>query len=181
MQQGIAQLEQLFSSSKGDDKVLKQLEQELRYRQVPRAVALLAEVQAALYAAKQPFGQTLAPRAAAAPLAQPPESTVASVAPIPPVNPRPVPVFAPLPATNGAAPTPTASDAMGVDEAYKVLKATPGSPWESIEKARRELVQLAHPEQLASLGAEKRARLQAEAKRVNTAYALLRKARSEGP
>lgn len=49
MQHGVGQLEQLFAASKADAKVLKQLENELRYRQVPRAVALLAEVQSALY------------------------------------------------------------------------------------------------------------------------------------
>ena len=49
MQHGVGQLEELFSKSKADTKVLKQLEHELQYRQVPRAIALLAEVQAAMY------------------------------------------------------------------------------------------------------------------------------------
>jgi DnaJ-domain-containing protein 1 len=63
---------------------------------------------------------------------------------------------------------------MGVDEAYKALKATPGSAWESIEQTRRQLVQQAHPDCLASMGAEKRAQVQAAARRVNAAYAVLR-------
>jgi len=49
MQHGVGQLEEMFAKGKADAKVLKQLENELQYRQVPRAVALLAEVQAAMY------------------------------------------------------------------------------------------------------------------------------------
>ena len=45
MQRGIGDLETLFAKSKTDVEVLKQLKQELQYRQVPRAVALLADVQ----------------------------------------------------------------------------------------------------------------------------------------
>ena len=48
MQHGVGQLEEMFAKGKADAKVLKQLEHELQYRQVPRAVALLAEVQAAM-------------------------------------------------------------------------------------------------------------------------------------
>lgn len=43
---GVVQLEELFSKSKENQKVLKQLEYELKFRQVPRAMALIAEVQA---------------------------------------------------------------------------------------------------------------------------------------
>ena len=46
MQHGVGQLEEMFAKGKSDPKVLKNLELELQYRQVPRAVALLAEVQA---------------------------------------------------------------------------------------------------------------------------------------
>jgi hypothetical protein len=48
MQHGIGQLETLFASSKVNLKVLKQLEHELQFRQVPRALALLEQVQAAI-------------------------------------------------------------------------------------------------------------------------------------
>lgn len=54
IQLGVGSLEALFAKSKVDVdvdvdvEVLKQLEHELQYRQVPRAVALLAEVQAAM-------------------------------------------------------------------------------------------------------------------------------------
>src|SRR5258705_1847075 len=45
---GVAQLEELFARSKTDWQALKQLEHELQFRQVPRAVALLIEVRAAM-------------------------------------------------------------------------------------------------------------------------------------
>jgi hypothetical protein len=51
MQYGVGQLEEMFAKGKADPKVLKQLEHELKYRQVPRAVALLAEVLAAIHGA----------------------------------------------------------------------------------------------------------------------------------
>ncbi|MEZ5485726.1 MAG: hypothetical protein R3F01_11290 [Lysobacteraceae bacterium] len=43
----IGQLEELFAKSKNDCKALRQLEDELQHRQVPRAVSLLEEVKAA--------------------------------------------------------------------------------------------------------------------------------------
>jgi len=58
-----------------------------------------------------------------------------------------------------------------------VLKATPGSPWVSIEQTRRLLVQQAHPERVAAMSPDKRARVQAEARLANAAYALLRQVR----
>ena len=59
MQQGVAQLEALFAASRGDLRVLKQLEDELTHRQVPRAVALLAEVQKAIRGAGPPSPEVL--------------------------------------------------------------------------------------------------------------------------
>ena len=46
MQLGVGELEALFAKSKADVEALKQLVDELQYRQVPRAVALLARVKA---------------------------------------------------------------------------------------------------------------------------------------
>ena len=48
MRQNIAQLEALFETLRGDPGTLRQLEHELQNRHVPRAVTLLAEVQAAM-------------------------------------------------------------------------------------------------------------------------------------
>ena len=67
---------------------------------------------------------------------------------------------------------------MPVDEAYKMLKATPASTWDSIEQIRRLLIQQSHPSRVASLSAARRAQVQAEAKRVNAAYAVLGNARA---
>ena len=62
---------------------------------------------------------------------------------------------------------------MPVEDAYKLLKATAGSTWESIEQTRRQLVQQAHPSRVKSLSPERRASALAEARRVNAAYEAL--------
>jgi len=185
MQHGVAQLEQLFAKSKADPKVLKQLEHELQYRQVPRAVALLAEVQAATYLA------TPATLPAPSPLMTPanfpvrqPDLWERSRVPSEPLPPMAVQPQQAVPPTRTLVPPPTpdshphTAPAMSVEEAYKVLKATPGSAWESIEQNRRHLVQQGHPERLAWMSVEERARIQTEARRVNAAYAVLSRQRT---
>lgn len=192
MRHSIVELEQLFSFAKGDIKTLQALEDELKHRNVPRAVALLDKVQRALRAAKPTSKPPEAPEPAPNPTgsganpqgalwgeepkrapktvvvtkvsqpAKPPLEAVPAQQPIkppaPPVQPtKPVEVVPP----------------MSADEAYKVLKATPGSTWEAIEQTRRQLVQLAHPEKVAGLSPERRAQVQADAKRANAAYAVL--------
>ena len=89
MQHGVGQLEEMFAKSRADQRVLKQLEHELQYRQVPRAVALLAEVQAAMY------GLSPAPA---------PPPAVKSPAPPPAPAPQPSIWDAPAPAALPAAP-----------------------------------------------------------------------------
>ena len=63
--------------------------------------------------------------------------------------------------------------AMTVEAAYACLKAAPASSWESIEQARREMVQLAHPERLVALSEDESLRAQASARRANAAYDLI--------
>lgn len=190
MQHGVVQLEEMFTKGKADPKVLKQLENELRYRQVPRAVALLAEVQAAMYggavAPEVPTASTPTPtpirvteptfipqqpglweRPAAPPLLAPPP-----VVPVRTVTTAAKPLEPP-PAAEPASPTP----AMPLDDAYKLLKATTGTTWESIEQTRRTLVEQSHPSRWKTLSAEKRTQGLAEARRVNAAYAALSQAR----
>lgn len=184
MQHGVGQLEEMFAKSRADQRVLKQLEHELQYRQVPRALALLAEVQAAMY------GLSPAPA---------PTSAIKSPAPPPATAPQPSLWDAPAPAARPAAPTPPAvaasvalrpavagaparpatppSPVMPLDDAYKLLKATPGSTWEFIEQTRRLLVQASHPEKARTLPEARRSQALAEAKRVNEAYAALSLAR----
>ena len=72
MQHGVGQLEEMFAKGKSDPNVLKLLEHELQYRQVPRAIALLAEVQGAMY------GGAVAPQV---PTAPPPPARAPAPAP----------------------------------------------------------------------------------------------------
>lgn len=185
IQHGVGQLEDLFTKSKSDPRVLKRLEHELKYRQVPRAVALLAEVRAAMYGlSPTPAPDTNAPAPPRAPAPQPSlrdtQPPVARhAAPSPPVvdvPAAPQPVAAAALATPATAPVP----AIPLEDAYKLLKATSGSTWESIEQTRRLLVEASHPERLRSLPEGKRTQALAEAKRVNDAYAALSLARCAG-
>jgi hypothetical protein len=192
MQHGVGQLEEMFAKGKLDPKVLKQLENELQYRQVPRAVVLLADVQAAMYGGtpavpQPPTASAPPPARVLAPAAVPQQPGLWERPAAPPVTaPRPVaPVGTvtsaakppePPPATRPASPTPD----MALDDAYKVLKATPGATWESIEQTRRTLVQQSHPSRWKTLSAEKRAQTLTEARRVNSAYAALSQARCGG-
>lgn len=190
MQHGVGQMEELFTRSKSDSKVLKQLEHELQHRQVPRAVALLADVQAAIYELSQALAPTSAvrspapplapvpqpslrdtPTPAARPAAPPPPAVAASVAPPPAMAAAPVrPVI----------PSSPVMPVMPLDDAYELLEATPNSTWESIEQTRRLLVQASHPEKVRALPKARHSQVLAEAKRVNEAYAALSLARCAG-
>ena len=191
MQHGVGQLEELFSKSKADTKVLKQLEHELQYRQVPRAIALLAEVQAAMYGGAAASPPATSPTPARTPPTDsnskqpdlwgcPPTAPVAAPAAAPIATDRTVTCTAkppePAPATKPADPAPV----MPLEDAYRVLKATPGATWESLEQTRRTLVLESHPSRLKFLGAGRRAHALAEATRVNAAYAALSRARCGG-
>ena len=138
--------------------MLKQLENELQYRQVPRAVALLAEVQAAMYGGAPDAFAAFPGPVTTEPLFPPDpqtgQPTTTSVIPTrePPPNvlPRPATVLAASPKP----PSPLTA-VVSVDDAYRLLKATPTSTWESIEQTRRQMVQQAHPSRVASLSQEK--------------------------
>lgn len=186
MQYGVGQLEEMFIKGKADPKVLKQLESELQHRQVPRAVALLADVQAAMHggaSAPQPVGVPASPpERAPAPVAKQPDlwenpATPHDVAPLLTTPVRTATPAVQLPELPPAAKPSSAMPVMPLDDAYKALKATPGSTWESIEQTRCTLVQQSHPSRSKSLSAEKRAQVLAEASRVNAAYATLSRAR----
>jgi hypothetical protein len=188
MQHGVGQLEELFAKSQTDQQVLKQLEHELQYRQVPRAVALLAEVQAARYglapAATQPVPKAPAPVA----VVPPPQPSLWDAQPLPairPAAPPPTVIAAPVAARSALAPAPARAatppaPVMPLEDAYKLLKATPGSTWEAIEQTRRLLVQTSHPETLRNHSESKRSQALEEANRVNAAYAALSQARCAG-
>jgi hypothetical protein len=65
-----------------------------------------------------------------------------------------------------------------VEDAYALFGANPLTPWEIIETERRRLIQQYHPDKVAALGLKLRALAELEAKRINTAYDLLRRSRS---
>ena len=187
MQLGIDQLEEMFAKGKANAKLLKQLEHELQYRHVPRAVALLTEVQAAgcsMAATSQaPSVPASPPVAATGPISQQPDlwGRLATA----PVVPAPAPVRTVAPAVRPLEPRTVASSiisppAMPLEEAYKVLNAATGATWESIEQTRRRLVHQSHPSRWKALSTEKRAQALAEAKRVNAAYAALSQTRCGG-
>lgn len=187
MQHGVGQLEEMFAKGKSDAKLLQQLEQELLYRHVPRAIALLAEVQAAMSdGAAEPQTPTVPmspPARATTPISQQPD--LRGLPATPPAVPTPAPIRTvapvvipqePQPVAKSPAPSPT----MLVEDAYKVLKVTPGATWESIEQMRCTLVHQSHPSRWEALSADKRAQALTEAKRVNAAYVALSQARYNG-
>ena len=187
MPHGVDQLEEMFAKSKGDATLLKQLENELQYRKVPRAIVLLAEVQAAMYgetAAQQSVGMP-APTPAPTPAHLPQQPGLSERPSIPPVvaPPATTPGHTVTPAVQPPKSPPAKSSnstpTMPLDEAYKILKASPGATWDSIEQTRRTLVSQSHPSRWEALSSETRFQLLAEAKRINEAYVVLSQVRSD--
>lgn len=171
MQLGIAELESLFSKSKADTVVLKQLDQELQHRKTQRAVALLADVRKCLSAdVRDVSARPVEPAATATPMRQLEFDQQPVVAPtfLPADRPKPIPTRA----ASVAAST-TLVPSIGAEEACRILRVTLGSPWEVIEKSRRDLVQQAYPASLVSMSAERRGKELDAAKRANAAYAVL--------
>jgi len=194
MRLGIGALEDMFSSSKGDAKVLRQLENELQHRQVPRAVALLVEVQLAMKGVASsalprvqdelPLEPLAAP--AAVPVLPPPERPAATAAVVDAAVTRPAPLSAaqrvhPL----VAAPVPLARverasiPAVSLDDACKLLKVTLGAPWQQVELSRRKLVLLSHPRHVIGMTPDRQEAVRDEARRVNAAYLVLSAARTK--
>lgn len=197
MQLGIGALEEMFATSKTDAKVLKQLENELQHRQVPRAVVLLDQVQWAMKRVPSsvlPTGQDELPlELPAAPAAVPIQPRPApvrgapavvatvSVSQPPPLRasqqaspsaPRPIPQHQVLVEHE---PMPVVS----LDEACKLLKVTLASSWQEVELSRRKLVLLSHPQHLEGMTPERQEVARVEARRVNSAYAVLSAARAK--
>lgn len=187
MQNGISQLEALFASSMDDVKVLKKLQEELRHRQVPRAVVLAEKVEKALGGTKAPLdqntaapsGRTIVQIPTTTPMVHQPDlwknpngATRVQVPPAPVVR-TPAPDAAALSKPSLA----DTASMMSLDDAYKTLKVTAGSTWETIELARRQTVQRAHPTAIGNLDIEQRREAQASARRANDAYAVLRASR----
>lgn len=62
-------------------------------------------------------------------------------------------------------------------DAYELFHADKGTAWEEIELTRRKLIQQYHPDKVAALGPKLRELAEVEGKRINIAFALLRKDR----
>jgi len=176
MQHGIGQLEAMFASMSGDTKVLKQLENELSYRQVPRAYALAEKVAMALRTGEP--AKPANPLAAASPPKQTEGDLFNEVAepPVPVVLRSKVPPVLEPPASP-AQPRPVSSTepqfAVSADEAYRLLNVTPATAWEQVELSRQRLVNQAHPALLAKMSPERQTQATLDARRINAAYAVL--------
>ena len=179
MQFGVGNLEALFAKSKTDANALRKLEHELQYRQVPRAVALLAEVQAAISGITPGALAPVPPESSRPPAPQQtglmqrtatPATGSVTLPIVTPQQGKPIKPPAPLDVPKTLPPT---QSVMPVDDAYKLLKATTSSTWESIEQNRRQMVMNSSPLITRSMSEERRSQLLAQAKLVNAAYAVL--------
>ena len=168
IQRGVGQLEEMFVKGRSDPELLKQLVHELQFRQVPRAVALMTEVRSAMDAiATAPPSSPGASVPRTVKGSQQPELWSSQVDGIT-SGPTKAGDF-----NQENAPRPAAPLDMSLEEACKALRTTPGATWESIEQMRRQLVQQASPIRTTTMSEDKRSQLQAEARRVNAAYATL--------
>ena len=164
----IVELEDLYAAKRTDADTLNALMAELQFRNVPRAIALLAKVKAAL------SGETPLTPSAQPELFTPSSLPLAS--PLPPPQP-PAGIFPkPIPKSLGREPE---APTMALDEAYKILRVTAGSPWEQVEQARAMIVQRSHPDSILEVSPEKRSATIAEARLANAAYVALQRARSQ--
>jgi hypothetical protein len=175
----ISDLEEMFAERPADSALLDRLQHELKYRQTPRAAALFRKVKAAVSRAEKEAPSCV----------QLPEQSTTSTPCITCGPPRgagaePLPLMFPAQdpprepsqsLTGGQVCIPTE-----VSQAYALLKISPGSSWESVESARRKLVQQASPTCTLSMSVGDRERLNKQAGLVNAAYALLAKQRWNG-
>jgi len=184
MQHGIGQLEVMFATMTGDTKVLKQLQHELSYRQVPRAYALAEKVAMALRVG-EPAKPAIVPAVPPKPRQVDDDLFGEAAEPAVPVFLRPKdsavgePTSSPSPAQPRQVPSTEPQFAISADEAYRLLNVTPTTTWEQVEQARQRLVNQAHPAVLAKLSPERQAQVTLDARRVNAAYAVLAARRLE--
>lgn len=152
IQKRIDELEAKFDAEQGDADALRSLENELAFRYVPRATALLAKVKRVL------AGGTV-PSAPKQDELFTHKAPIAVQVPLLPVKPTPsLELVA----------------SMSIEEACKVLRVTVGESWEVIENARREIVDRAHPAKLNTLKDSQRITVMRDSTRANAAYAVLR-------
>ncbi|MEY4749631.1 MAG: hypothetical protein RIQ60_1845 [Pseudomonadota bacterium] len=189
----IGDLEEMFASAAGKPDVLRQLEHELQFRQVPRALTLLDKVQRSKAAAVA--GRPVEPLAPATPVATPEKPAEAPVQNAAPpavqlslistpalsVQPERRPLISALTSTSTPAQPPRPGvpaparpvpPAMSLADACRLLNVAPGASWETIERARREAVQKSSPLGTGTSDAHRGPAL-AAARLANSAYAAL--------
>lgn len=200
IQKTIVELQALFEASKNNPVELKKLATELSHRKVPKAIALAKKVADVLSGsrAEETKNDTEATRQSA-PL--PPEDPVINCQGCgqklriklssefreyncPSCKSKfhasfsrgVLSVVFVKSAANGAG-SKTDDAPLTLKDAYKLFDADETSPWELIEFTRRRLIQQYHPDKVATLGSKLREVAEAEGKRINVAYGLLRKAK----
>lgn len=208
MQNGIGALEAMFAESPTDAKVLRSLQDELKHRQVPRAIALFQKVEKALKSDKVPEAdaeiETMSPeRARLTELLKLHRNLATDKQPALWAENEDVAPAVPATSASAVPGRPAASESsqignahvivappaektpltaetlsMSVSEAYQRLQSTPGTAWEALEETRQRIVQQSNPENLAKVSEKKRIELVTEAKRANLAYEVIRKERT---
>lgn len=184
----ILQLEELFASKKDNTTVLRNLQAELRHRNVPRALGLLEQVERVLSTLHSPGPDTVAVAKQSEQGTQPdlwgrrqgtsaPEKLT-----LPPIRIQPDDEGAGH-YLNEAASMSRPSKmggglAVSVEDAYRLLKVAATSKWETVELARRTIVQAAHPDAIAKLPSDRQEQLKRAAERANAAYLVLLAGRS---
>lgn len=76
-------------------------------------------------------------------------------------------------ATRAATSAPATGARIKEPDAWRALGAQAGASWDSIEQGRRRIVELAHPDRLATMPAQQQARARADAEQANAAYLFL--------
>lgn len=186
---GIDELEALAAPPAISTKDLKAIAYELGHRSTLRASILLDKINLKLKShLNSAPADTRDLAATPTPIQDGFEFDVPIFAPteLPKRPPKPMPVAAALPvpvvlptfAEEWAVTPEPVPIAMSVEQAYRVLKATSASTWDTIEFSRRQLVSRAQPDKVAKLEPAKRKALLEEAREANTAYKVLLQARS---
>lgn len=186
----VVDLELLFAKTPSDTQLLANLLHELTFRHVPRAQALYQKVSKAFEASSATAPAAVSPEAARlktilekarAERKKSPQHELFN-------DPHPIAESASVQSEPSTSPLPRAQPkrqvtppsvstvvetVMSVEEAYRMLKATPGIEWEVIEMTRRQIVQHSSPTDSKRLDDVQRIEALALARRANNAYAVL--------
>jgi hypothetical protein len=187
MQSRIGDLERKFAAASGKPDDLQQLEHELQFRQVPRAITLLEKVRAAIDA--EAATRPSVPAKPDAPIQSSTSSSermpsrssrVRDVQPdLWPLASATMPEAPPAQYSQQSAPAQSQPSVppMSLADACRHLNVARGDPWEKIEQARKQIVQKSSPFGKGTPDAHRGAAL-AAARLANAAYVVLAVARS---